>query len=95
MYACGPADAPPLVLLHGGGTTAAVWYANVAELTRRHRLYAVDRIGEPGRSIRGERPPRTVPDLLDPTQCFAGFRGGNLLRAAVPHPANRRTHVPS
>ncbi|WP_199747531.1 alpha/beta fold hydrolase [Actinomadura sp. WAC 06369] len=125
VYGCGPADAPPLVLLHGGGTTAAVWYANVAELARHHRVYAVDRIGEPGRSTRGKRAPRTVPDLLDwldgvldglgagdaavcghsygawaalhytlhaphrvrrlvlldPTQCFAGFRAGYLLRA--------------
>src|SRR4051812_8414540 len=61
---CGPTDGPPLILLHGGGTTAATWFANVAELARRHRLYAVDRIGEPGRSIQGERPPRTVRDLL-------------------------------
>ncbi|MFC0864192.1 alpha/beta fold hydrolase [Sphaerimonospora cavernae] len=65
VNACGPADAPPLILLHGGGTTAASWFANVAELARRHRVYAVDRIGEPGRSIRGERPPRDVPGLLD------------------------------
>ncbi|WP_433221826.1 alpha/beta fold hydrolase [Microtetraspora malaysiensis] len=125
VNACGPADGPPLILLHGGGTTAATWFANVAELARRHRVYAVDRVGEPGRSIRGERPPRNVPDLLDwldgvldglgiesaavcghsyggwialtyglhapervrrlalldPTQCFGGFRVGYLLRA--------------
>ncbi|MFI6182028.1 alpha/beta fold hydrolase [Nonomuraea sp. NPDC051191] len=125
VNACGPADGPPLVLLHGGGTTAAMWFANVAAFARRHRVYAVDRIGEPGRSIRGERPPRDVRDLLgwldevldglgidsaavcghshggwialtyalhaprrvgrlvllDPTQCFGGFRAGYLARA--------------
>ncbi|WP_283139143.1 alpha/beta fold hydrolase [Rhizohabitans arisaemae] len=64
VNACGPVDGPPLILLNGGGTTATIWFANVGELARRHRVYAVDRIGEPGRSIRGERPPRTVPDLL-------------------------------
>lgn len=49
VNACGPADAPPLVLLHGGGATAAAWYRNVAELSRSHRVFAVDRPGEPGR----------------------------------------------
>ncbi|MFC4060678.1 alpha/beta fold hydrolase [Planomonospora corallina] len=122
---CGPADGPPLVLLHGGGATAASWFANAAELAGGHRVHAVDRIGEAGRSVRGERPPRTVPDLLgwldgvldglgitgaalcghsygawialtyglhapgrvrrlvllDPTQCFGGFRPGYLARA--------------
>ncbi|MEV0420078.1 alpha/beta fold hydrolase [Streptosporangium canum] len=125
VNACGPADGSPLILLHGGGTTSAMWFANVAEFARRHRVYAVDRIGEPGRSTRGERPPRDVPDLLDwldgvldglgidsaavcghsyggwialtyglhapqrvrrlvlldPTQCFGGFRVGYLARA--------------
>lgn len=126
VLACGPEDAPPLVLLHGGGTTAAVWFANVGALSRGRRVYAVDRIGEAGRSVPGDRPPRTVEDLhawlaevldglgagapdvcghsygawlaltfalhspdrvrrltlLDPTQCFAGFAPGYLLRAA-------------
>ncbi|MEY9944779.1 alpha/beta fold hydrolase [Kitasatospora sp. GAS1066B] len=126
ITACGPADAPPLLLLHGGGTTAAVWFANAAALSRTHRLYAVDRIGEAGRSLRGDHPPRTPAELfgwldtvldglgltapaavlghsygawlalgyalrapervsrlvlLDPTQCFAGYRPGYLLHA--------------
>lgn len=125
VNACGPADAPPLVLLHGGGATAAVWYANAADLAREHRVCAVDRIGEAGLSRPGVRPPRDVDGLhawldgvldglgiaraaicghsygawlaltytlhapervgglvlLDPTQCFGGFRAGYLLQA--------------
>jgi pimeloyl-ACP methyl ester carboxylesterase len=125
VTACGPVDGEPLVLLHGGGTTSAVWFANVADLSRTRRVYAVDRIGEAGRSLRGGRPVRSVDDLLDwldgvldglglsradlcghsyggwialtyalrtpqrvrklalldPTQCFAGFKAGYLLRA--------------
>ncbi|MGW0658591.1 alpha/beta fold hydrolase [Streptodolium elevatio] len=125
VIACGPADAPPLVLLHGGGTTAAVWYANAADLARGHRVYAIDRIGEAGRSRRGARPLRDAAGLhawldgvltglgvadaaicahsygawlaltyalhaphrvtglvlLDPTQCFGGFRLRYLRRA--------------
>ncbi|QFU87608.1 alpha/beta fold hydrolase [Amycolatopsis sp. YIM 10] len=122
---CGPPDGAPLVLLHGGGATSAVWLANIAELSREHRVYAVDQIGAPGRSVHSGRPfrrPRDLLDwldslfrhfrlsgagvcghsyggwlalayalraparveklaLLDPTQCFAGFRPGYLLRA--------------
>ncbi|MFI1867969.1 alpha/beta fold hydrolase [Streptomyces jumonjinensis] len=113
------------MLLHGGGATSAVWFPNAAELSRTRRVYAVDRIGEAGRSRCGDRPIRTADDLLDwldgvldglgldradlcghsyggwialafalrtprrvrrlalldPTQCFAGFSPGYLLRA--------------
>ncbi|GAB2714118.1 alpha/beta fold hydrolase [Kitasatospora kifunensis] len=125
VIACGPADGEPLVLLHGGGATAAAWFANLADLSGSRRVYAVDRIGEAGRSRCGERPIQSVADLfdwldgvldglaldrtdlcghsygawlalsyalraprrirrlvlLDPTQCFAGYRPGYLFRA--------------
>lgn len=122
---CGPAGGPPLVLLHGGGTTSAVWYALAAPLARTHRVYAVDQMGGPGLSVHTGRALRRPADLLDwldgvfrglglasaallghsyggwlalsyaghapervnrlvlldPTQCFAGFRPSYLLRA--------------
>ncbi|AXB44176.1 hypothetical protein A4R43_17970 [Amycolatopsis albispora] len=125
VQVCGPPDGRPLVLLHGGGATSAVWLANVAELSREHRVYAVDQLGGPGRSVHSGRPFRRPGDLLDwldslfrhfrlsgaglcghsyggwlalsyalraparvgklalldPTQCFAGFRPGYLMRA--------------
>jgi pimeloyl-ACP methyl ester carboxylesterase len=62
---CGPPDAPPLVLLHGGGATSTVWFANVADLGRSHRLYAVDQIGDVGRSVQDGRPVRRAEDLVD------------------------------
>src|SRR5262245_10225529 len=49
VHACGPADAPPLVLIPGGGATSAVWFANVGELSRVRRVYAVDVITDSGR----------------------------------------------
>jgi pimeloyl-ACP methyl ester carboxylesterase len=52
---CGPRDRKPLVLLHGGGATSAVWFANVGELSRTHRVYAVDAIGDAGRSVNDGR----------------------------------------
>ncbi|MES2603885.1 MAG: alpha/beta hydrolase [Pseudomonadota bacterium] len=47
----GPQDAPPLVLLHGGGGTALVWRVNVEALSRHFRVYAIDIIGQLGRSL--------------------------------------------
>ncbi|MEV7180387.1 alpha/beta fold hydrolase [Kitasatospora sp. NPDC093679] len=125
VHAHGPAGAPPLVLLPGGGATGAVWAGTAAALGGRHRVFAVDLPGDAGRSARGGRPLRTGGDLtawldalldglgagradlcghsygallafgyaerrpqrvdrlalLDPTQCFAGFRPGYVLRA--------------
>jgi pimeloyl-ACP methyl ester carboxylesterase len=46
----GPADAPPLVLLHGSGANAVMWREDVAVWSRRFRTYAVDLVGEPGLS---------------------------------------------
>jgi pimeloyl-ACP methyl ester carboxylesterase len=64
VHACGPEDGAPLVLLHGGGATSTVWFANVGELSRTHRVYAVDRIGEPGRSVHDGRPIGALDDLM-------------------------------
>ncbi|MFI1563292.1 alpha/beta fold hydrolase [Streptomyces sp. NPDC020490] len=127
VTSCGPPDGPPLVLLPGGGgATSASWYAQAADLSRTHRVHAVDLVSAPGRGTPpGDRHPRTVADLtawldavldglgvretdlaghsygawialhhalaaparvrrlalLDPTQCFAGYRTAYLLRA--------------
>ncbi|GAA4887280.1 alpha/beta fold hydrolase [Streptomonospora salina] len=56
VLACGPQDAPPVLLLHGSGANATAWSADITELARRARVYAVDVIGEPGLSAPA-RPP--------------------------------------
>ncbi len=63
---CGPRDAPPLLLLPGGGgATSASWYAQAADLARDHRVLATDIVGAPGRAgPDGGRRPRTVADLV-------------------------------
>ncbi|WP_369358716.1 alpha/beta fold hydrolase [Streptomyces sp. cg2] len=136
VNACGPVDGPPLVLLSGGGTTSAGWYARAGGLARTHRVHAVDLMGGPGLSVPGGRALRRPADLaawldgvlaalgveraallghsyggwialsyavhaatgvppcssracgkverlvlLDPTQCFGGFRMPYLVRA--------------
>lgn len=50
VVASGTDDAPPLILLHGAGTNSAVWAGDVAEYSRYYRVYAVDLLGEPGKS---------------------------------------------
>ena len=55
VVACGPKDAPPLVLLHGGQSNAAVWMFDHL-LWSAFRCYAVDMIGEAGFSA-SVRPP--------------------------------------
>ena len=47
----GPGDAYPLVLLHGAGLSSTVWFANIANLSANHRVYAVDIIGDAGKSV--------------------------------------------
>ena len=124
---CGPDDAPALVLLHGGRTSSPYWFANVARLSEHRRVYALDTMGDPGRSVNDGRPIRGREDLmawleetflalgleradlcghsfgawmsleyslraphrvrrvalLDPTQCFAGFKVSCLLHAVL------------
>jgi pimeloyl-ACP methyl ester carboxylesterase len=47
----GPSDGYPLVLLHAAGLSSTVWFANIAELSENHRVYAVDVIGDAGKSV--------------------------------------------
>lgn len=46
----GPADALPLVLLPGAGATSLMWTRNIQALSEEFRTYAVDQVGELGRS---------------------------------------------
>jgi pimeloyl-ACP methyl ester carboxylesterase len=55
LVASGTTDAPPLVLLHGLGSNATGWGSNVAALADRFRVYALDTIGDLGKSA-GTRP---------------------------------------
>jgi pimeloyl-ACP methyl ester carboxylesterase len=50
VVACGPKDAPPLLLLHGSASNSFMWIGDIAEWSQHFRVYAVDVIGEPGLS---------------------------------------------
>ena len=50
VVSCGPADAPPLVLLHGSASTTLEWIGDVVAWAEHFRVHAVDLLGEPGLS---------------------------------------------
>ena len=64
VVATGPADAPPLVLLHGMGVSSTSWYSNIGALARVRRCYALDYPGDVNRSV-CTRPPRTRDDAAE------------------------------
>jgi len=60
----GPEDAPPLVLLHGYFVTLNMWSPNVADFSKDYRVYAIDVMGQPGKS---------TPDPDEPIRDAADF----------------------
>ena len=61
INASGSGDWQPLVLLHGAGLSSTAWFANIAAWSLDHRVYAVDVIGDAGKSI----PDRLMERRLD------------------------------
>jgi pimeloyl-ACP methyl ester carboxylesterase len=47
----GPPDGQPLVLLPGMGATSLLWAANIEAFSKVYRTYALDSIGDVGRSV--------------------------------------------
>jgi pimeloyl-ACP methyl ester carboxylesterase len=97
VHVSGPASAPPLLLLHGLGISSTMWYPNVAKLSRAYRVYALDTIGDKGKSVctRSLRTQLDFVDWLDDVfgelqlekvniigMSYGGFLGLNLALAA-------------
>jgi pimeloyl-ACP methyl ester carboxylesterase/membrane protease YdiL (CAAX protease family) len=59
----GPKSAPPLVLLHGYMATSVMWAPNIADFAENHRVYAIDVMGQPSKSIPNE-PIRNAADYV-------------------------------
>jgi pimeloyl-ACP methyl ester carboxylesterase len=60
----GPPDAPPIVLLHGNFASATMWQPNIADLSHLRRVYALDILGNLGKS-RAVYRPRTRLDYAE------------------------------
>ena len=63
VVASGPEDAPPLVLLHGFMTNATMWVPSVADFARDYQVYAIDVLGQPGKSV--PNPDQPIRDAAD------------------------------
>ncbi|MEZ4770758.1 MAG: alpha/beta hydrolase [Caldilineales bacterium] len=50
MLVAGSADAPPLIMLQGMAGSAILWHHQMADFAQHHRVYALDTVGQPGRS---------------------------------------------
>lgn len=77
----GPADAPPLVLLPGGGTNSLMWTPNIDGLSRRFRTFALDSPIDVGRSL-NLQPFTKTDDLvawLDEVLTALGLESANLM----------------
>jgi pimeloyl-ACP methyl ester carboxylesterase len=57
----GPTDAPPLVLLHGYWATSTMWAPNIVDFSKDYRVYAIDVMGQPSKSI----PAESIRDAAD------------------------------
>jgi len=57
----GPRNGPRVVLLHGYMATLTMWSPNIAALSKDHRVYAVDVMGQPGKS----RPAEPICNVAD------------------------------
>jgi pimeloyl-ACP methyl ester carboxylesterase len=103
---CGQANAPPLILLGGAGSNATRWLPNIAGLSKAFRTYAVDGIGESGKSAsnrpsyRGQAYGEWLVDIFDALKVerpnVVGIsRGGWLaLKIAIFAPARVNSIVP-
>ncbi len=63
VVACGPKDAPPLVLLHGNFASSTMWRHNARPLSQSHRILAFDTIDDLGKSV-PSRLPRSRADYV-------------------------------
>ena len=80
VFVSGPKDAPPLVLLHGYWATSAMWSANIGDFSKDHRVYAIDVMGQPSRSVPAE-PIRDAADYA--TWLTATLDGLHLERVSL------------
>jgi pimeloyl-ACP methyl ester carboxylesterase len=68
VITCGLKDAHPLLLLHAGQASSTMWFPNIADLSGKFHIFALDTIGEPGKSI----PARTYATFQDSAAWIEG-----------------------
>jgi pimeloyl-ACP methyl ester carboxylesterase len=53
IHAAGSKANPAMILSPGFGANSTMWFPNIAALSSRFRVYAVDTTGQPGKSLPG------------------------------------------
>ncbi|WP_438431858.1 alpha/beta fold hydrolase [Gorillibacterium sp. sgz500922] len=82
----GREEAPPLFLFHGvGDDSALMWIYNAAALAPHFRLYAVDTLGGPGRSIPNKNYNRMFDDAVWMDEVLDSFELDRVHLAGVSH----------
>ncbi|WLW57255.1 alpha/beta fold hydrolase [Streptomyces sp. YU58] len=89
VYRYGPADPAarertPVVLVHGAGSCSAMWYPNTPALSAERPVYAIDTLGDPGRSVQREpiHQPERAAQWLDETLDQLGLDQVHLVGAS-------------
>ncbi len=86
IIACGKKENPPLILFHGvGDDSALMWIYNAKYLSQYYRIYAVDTIGGPGKSIPGKLYNKDFEDVLWIDRVLDGLSIEKAFFAGVSH----------
>ena len=81
---CGDVHLPPLVLFHGvGDDSALMWIYNARQLSQHYRLFAVDTIGGPGKSVPSAAYNQQFEDLVWIDELLDGLALGRVFMAGV------------
>lgn len=88
VITAGNENAPALLLFHGvGDDSALMWIYNAAHLAKFFRLYAVDTLGGPGKSVPGAAYGKNFDDVIWIDDVFAGLKLESAFVAGVSHGA--------
>jgi len=89
VIVCGDKSNPPLLLFHGvGDNSALMWIYNAKSLSMRFRLYAVDTIGGPGKSVPNESYDKNFDDIRWIDEILAAFDIDRVYIAGVSNGAH-------
>jgi pimeloyl-ACP methyl ester carboxylesterase len=69
VITCGPKNAHTLLLLHAGQASSTMWFPNIADQSGKFHVFALDTIGEPGKSL----PARTYATFQDSAAWIEGI----------------------
>ncbi|WP_113673366.1 alpha/beta fold hydrolase [Vallitalea guaymasensis] len=85
IIASGDIANKPIILLHGSSTNSVMWMGDVEKLSKTYRVYAIDIIGEPGKSdenrpdMNGDHYGKWLDEIIDALNIEKAIIIGNSL----------------